>query len=237
MMVIRKPEDIFKARGEVEHGTFSGRWHYSFDSYYDPKFMSYGNLRVFNDDTLSPGAVWPLHPHQNIEVVTYCAGGEFQHADEHGEGAVLKKGWVQHTSVGRGMWHSEINHRRDSPMRFIQMWFIPQRLNLDPSVEYRRVEEGERSDVFFPLVSNTDPVALKIFSDAEVFSSSLHEGHAVEYPLGRARGVYLYVVEGGPVQLDGHLLPEYSAAQVQDVDRLRLRAQRDTELLLVDTRI
>jgi redox-sensitive bicupin YhaK (pirin superfamily) len=59
------------------------------------------------------------------EVVSYCAGGEFRHADEHGVGSILRKGWVQHTTVGRGMWHSEINNRPDEPMRFIQMWFLP----------------------------------------------------------------------------------------------------------------
>ena len=80
-------------------GTFHGRWHFSFDDYFDPSFMSFGPLRVFNDDTLSPGAIWPLHHHQEIEVVTYCAEGEFRHADERGEGGILQKGWVQHTSM------------------------------------------------------------------------------------------------------------------------------------------
>jgi quercetin 2,3-dioxygenase len=68
-------------------------------------------------------------------VVTYCAAGEFVHADEHGKGGLLKKGWVQHTSVGQGMWHSEINNRPDAPMRFIQMWFLPSRVDLEPAVQ------------------------------------------------------------------------------------------------------
>ena len=122
---IRKPESIYQAHGNIKNGTFSGRWHLSFDDYYDPNFKNFGPLRVFNDDTLSSGAVWPLHPHREIEVVTYCAEGEFRHADERGEGGILQKGWVQHTTVGKGMWHSKINNRTDMPMRFIQMWFQP----------------------------------------------------------------------------------------------------------------
>ena len=78
MITVRQPESIYKAQGEIENGTFSGRWHFSFDTYYDNEYMRFGNLRVFNDDTLSPGAVWPLHPHREIEVVTYCADGEFR---------------------------------------------------------------------------------------------------------------------------------------------------------------
>jgi redox-sensitive bicupin YhaK (pirin superfamily) len=89
MIRIRPPESIYQAHGSIENGTFAGRWHFSFDDYADPEYVHFGSLRVFNDDTLSPGAVWPLPPHRNIEVVTYCAGGEFRHADEHGQGAYL----------------------------------------------------------------------------------------------------------------------------------------------------
>ena len=141
----------------IENGTFHGRWHFSFGEYYDRRYMHFGTLRVFNDDTLSPGAIWPLHPHRDIEVVTYCAAGEFRHADQHGEGGVLKKGWVQHTTVGRGLFHSEINNLPDQPMRFIQMWFAPLRHGLPPSVQQKQVEREERTNRLLALVSNEDP--------------------------------------------------------------------------------
>ncbi|MCL5951704.1 MAG: pirin family protein [Chloroflexi bacterium] len=124
-----------QAEGEIENGTFHGRWHFSFDQYDDPKYVHFGTLRVLNDDTLSPGAIWPMHPHREIEVVTYCAEGEFRHADQRGLGNILEKGWVQHTTVGRGMFHSEVDNRSDIPMRFIQLWFIPSEPRLVPSVE------------------------------------------------------------------------------------------------------
>ena len=75
MITVRKAIDIFQALGKIENGSFQGRWHFSFDEYHDPRYEHFGALRVFNDDTLSPGAVWPLHPHREIEVVTYCAAG------------------------------------------------------------------------------------------------------------------------------------------------------------------
>jgi len=78
MVMIREPERIYRAEGSIERGTFTGRWHFSFGPYDDPQHVNFGVLRVFNDDTLSPGAVWPLHPHQEIEVVTYCVSGEFR---------------------------------------------------------------------------------------------------------------------------------------------------------------
>jgi redox-sensitive bicupin YhaK (pirin superfamily) len=233
-IIVRKPESIFKTHGEIQNGSFLGRWHFSFDQYHDPEYLRFGTLRVFNDDTLSPGAIWPLHPHHDIEVVTYCADGEFRHADEHGEGGVLKKGWVQHTTVGRGLWHSEINNRSDLPMRFIQMWFLPSRLGLSPSVEQKAVEKEDRTDRLLLVVSKNHSGALTIFSDAEVYSSFLPKGHKVRHEIRAKRGGYLYVLEGGPVRVNGEILPALGAIKISEEMELDIEAKGEVELLLVD---
>lgn len=236
-ILVRKSESIYRTHGTIENGTFLGRWHFSFDQYNDPRYMHFGTLRVFNDDTLSPGAVWPLHPHHDIEVVTYCAEGEFRHADERGHGGILKKGWVQHTTVGSGMWHSEINHRKDEPMRFIQMWFTPSMKGLKPSVEQMAVDQKERTNRFLLLVSNEDSDGLKIFSEAKVCSSFLQAGHRVKHEIKAKRGVYLYVLEGGPIRVNEHLVSALGAAKITGALEIDVEAQRDAELVLVDVQL
>jgi redox-sensitive bicupin YhaK (pirin superfamily) len=234
MIEVRQPDSIFQIHGDIENGTFHGRWHFSFGNYYDPRFRDFGTLRVLNDDTLTPGAVWPLHPHRDNEVVTYCAGGEFRHADEHGEGGVLRKGWVQHTTVGRGMWHSEINNLPDEPMRFIQMWFYPSRLGLKPAVQQKAVEKEDRMDRFLPIVSNRDEDALPILADARVLSGFLRPGAIVRYDIDSGRGVYLYVLEGGPIAVNGAKVPALGAAMIMDETSVHVDAEGEAELLLVD---
>ncbi len=234
MIIVRKPKSIFQTNGRIQNGTFHGRWHFSFGEYYDPEYVHFGTLRVFNDDTLSPGAVWPLHPHRDNEVVTYCAEGEFRHADERGIGGILKKGWVQHTTIGRGMWHSEINNLPDKPMRFIQMWFLPSKHDLEPSVEQKKIGKNERTNKFLPFVSNTHTNALRIVSDAMVFSCFLEAGKEVKHELEKGRGAYLYVLEGGAVEVNGALVPALGAAKIIEVKELRVEAKNDAELLLVD---
>lgn len=234
MIKIRRPDEIYQIDGNVQDGTFHGRWHFSFGDYYDPEFERFGTLRVFNDDTLSPGAVWPLHPHRDNEVVTYCAGGEFRHADESGKGGILRKGWVQHTTVGTGMWHSEINNNKDEEMRFIQMWFLPAKRGLHPSVEQKRVEKPERTDRFLPLVSNRHPDALRIVSDAEVYSCFLRKGSEVRHQITEGRGAYLYVLESGPAKVYGKTAPSLHAVMATDEKELTVLAEGDAELLLVD---
>ena len=235
MITVRSPDSIYKAHGDIEHGSFHGRWHFSFGDYYDPGHMHFGPLRVFNDDTLSPGAVWPLHYHEEIEVVTYCAEGVFRHADQNGKGGILKKGWVQHTTVGSGMYHSEINDSKTEPMRFIQMWFMPSTPELKPSVEQKQVDVAERTDRLLPLVSNNAPGALRIRQDVAVYSSYLKDGRSVTHVGKKGRGVYLYVLEGGTVKANGKTVPALGAAMVIDEPELIIQAQGDSaELLLVD---
>ncbi len=233
MITIRRREDIYQAHGEIENGTFSGKWHFSFDEYHDPRYTNFGSLRVFNDDTLSPGAVWPLHPHRDIEVVTYCASGEFRHADERGKGGILKEGWAQHTTVGIGLSHSEINNLADKPMRFIQMWFMPKKKGLVPSVEQKKVKKIERTNRLLPLVSNEDKGSLKIASDAKVYSSFLQKGGKVIYKFKEGYGGYLYLLEGGPAPINNTTVRQLDAAIIKEESELFIEAKDETELLFV----
>ncbi len=233
-LTIRHPDQIYVAKGRIVDGTFSGKWHFSFDEYVDPANMHFGNLRVFNDDTISPGAIWPLHPHRDIEVVTYCAGGEFLHEDERGKGGILRKGWVQQTTVGRGMYHSEINNRADKPMRFIQMWFFPRTQGLEPSVKRKEVDIAERTDRLLPLVSNHHEGALPIQSDGAVFSSFLRKEHSFTHKLRTGSGAYLYVLEGGPITVNGSDIAELGAVKLYGPMNFEVMSQGNAELLLVE---
>lgn len=236
-IIIRRPESIHQSHGAIQNGTFHGRWHFSFGDYYDPDFTNFGLLRVFNDDTLSPGAVWPLHPHRDIEVVTYVVNGEFRHADEHGIGGILREGWVQHTTVGRGMWHSEINNRPDAPMRFIQMWFQPLAKGLEPLVEQKMVEKSERMNRFLPIVSNAHSGALSISSNAQVYSSFLQMHREIRHRPRAGWGTYLYVLSGGPIRVDDDIVAAFGVAMIRDAGEISVTAGGDAELLLVEVEI
>jgi putative intracellular protease/amidase len=110
---IRRDDEISDVDGEW----FRARWHFSFDSYRDPEYTSFGTLRVFNDDRLIPGAVWPMHPHKDIEGLTYVVEGLFRHQDDVGGApGPLPAGSVQRMTLGSGAWHSEQNASETEPM-------------------------------------------------------------------------------------------------------------------------
>ena len=133
MIEVRPRASLYHAEG----GWFSANWHFSFDRYVDPRHADWGTLRVFNDDRLVPGAAWPMHPHRDVEGITYVAEGTFEHADSLGNGGRLGPGGVQRMTLGSGAEHSERNGSTTEPLRFIQLWIVPARRGLPPSVEQR----------------------------------------------------------------------------------------------------
>jgi hypothetical protein len=230
MMRIRRDHEI----PDVDGGWFRARWHYSFDTYHDPEYMGFGTLRVFNDDRLVPGAVWPLHPHRDIEGLTYVVEGSFGHQDDvGGDHGPLPAGSVQRMTLGRGAWHSEQNASATEPMRFIQMWIIPAERGLEPGVEQKVFTTEDRTDRLLEAISGDGGEAVLVHQDARVFVSRLNPGSEVAHPLPAGRGVYLYVIEGD-AEVNGERMTTGDAAQIRDEDAVRIAAAATTELILVD---
>ena len=235
MIKIRKKEEIFHIREDW----FEGYWHFSFggpQGFHDPENTSFGTLRVFNVDTLVPGGVWPMHSHRDIEVITYALDGEFQHADQNGKGGVLHPGDVQHTTVGKGMLHEEINHRDDAPMTFLQVWITPEKQGLKPSVEQRTVDPNDRLNRFLTLASNRDSEALGMRQDAAFVVSKLEAQRSASYELSEGYGAYLYVASGS-ISLNGHALSQGDAAKIVDESAVEVEGGEDSELAMVVVRV
>ena len=219
---------------DVDGGWFRARWHYSFDSYRDPEYVSFGTLRVFNDDRLVPGAIWPMHPHRDIEGLTYVVEGTFGHQDDvGGTPGPLPAGSVQRMTLGSGALHSEQNASETEPMRFIQMWIIPTEQGLMPGVEQKVFTTEDRTDTLLKVISGDGGDAVFVHEDAHVFVSRSAAGRSVDHPLSAGRGVYLYVIEGD-VAVNGERMETGAAAQITDEPEIEIVASADSDLILVD---
>jgi redox-sensitive bicupin YhaK (pirin superfamily) len=227
---IRRDAEI----SDVDGGWFRARWHFSFDTYYDPEYMKFGTLRVFNDDRLVPGAIWPMHPHKDIEGLTYVVEGSFRHEDDvGGPPGPLPAGSVQRMTLGRGAWHSEQNAGETEPMRFIQMWIMPAELGLEPGVEQKVFTEQDRTDRLLKAISGDGGDAVLVHQDAHVFVSRLNPSGGVSHELVAGRGVYLYVIEGD-ADVAGGRMTTGDAAEIWDEPSILIRANSATELIAVD---
>jgi redox-sensitive bicupin YhaK (pirin superfamily) len=227
---IRRDSEI----SDVDGGWFRARWHFSFDTYHDPEYMRFGTLRVFNDDRLVPGAIWPMHPHKDIEGLTYVVGGSFRHEDDvGGPPGPLPAGSVQRMTLGRGAWHSEQNASEIEPMRFIQMWIMPAERGLEPGVEQKVFTEQDRTDRLVKVISGDGGEAVLVHQDAHVFVSRLRPEVDVAHELAAGRGAYVYVIEGD-ADVAGEPMATGDAAEIWDESSLVIRANALTELILAD---
>ncbi len=219
---------------DVDGGWFRARWHFSFDTYHDPGYMKFGTLRVFNDDRLVPGAIWPMHPHKDIEGLTYVVEGSFRHEDDvGGPPGPLLAGSVQRMTLGRGAWHSEQNASETEPMRFIQMWIMPAELGLEPGVEQKVFTVQDRTDRLLEAISGEGGDAVLVHQDAHVFVSRLTPSVGVSHELVTGRGVYLYIIEGD-ADVAGERMTTGDAAEIWDEPSIPIRANAATELIAVD---
>lgn len=230
MIKVRRDSEIHDTSG----GWFRARWHFSFDTYSDPENDSFGAMRVFNDDRLIPGAVWPLHPHRDVEGITYVVEGTFGHQDNVG-GAYgpLPAGSVQRMTLGSGALHSELNASKTEPMRFIQIWILPDTPNLEPAVEQRVFTTADRTNQLLKVIGPEGGEAVSVHQDASVHVAHLEPGVEVSHDIGPGRGVYAYLMKG-EATFNGQQVATGDAAKLTDEPQLTVRASQPSELILVD---
>ena len=227
MLEIRRDRDIHREEG----GWFTARWHFSFDRYRDPNQMGVGPLRVFNHDRLIPGAIWPMHPHADVEGITYVWRGSFRHEDSLGNDGVLQPGGVQLMTLGSGALHSEQNASKTEPMEFLQLWILPDTPSLRPAVQQHQFTPADRHNRLLRVIGPND--AITVHQDAAVLIAALDDGVSVSHAAGPGRAGYLYLIEGG-LRVNGKQLATGDAVKVFEEPELTIEASAASELILVD---
>ena len=230
-VTIREADTIWHEEG----GWFDARWHFSFDRYRDPKQLGVGALRVFNDDRIIAGAEWPLHPHRDIESLTYVVSGHFLHADSLGNNGELEAGAAQlMTFSHRGDEHSEKNGSATEGLRFIQFWILPSTRDLETSVQQRPYTLEDRTDRWLQIMGPAGTDGLDLAQDARALVAHLTDRGVLDHVFEPGRGGYLYVIDGRVRLDDDEPLRTGDAVKVTAETHLTLRTDVAAELILVD---
>ena len=224
----------YRELGSAQHGWLDARHHFSFASYYDPKRMGWGALRVWNDDTIAAHTGFPPHPHRDMEIITYVRKGAITHKDNLGNQGRTAAGDVQVMSAGTGITHSELNEEGE-PTQIFQIWIMPDEKGLPPAWGSKPFPKAERSGSFVTLASGLpgDKDALSIRANARVVAATLEAGQSAEYHIAAGRKVYL-VPASGRIEVNGVLAAAGDGLAIDDEVLLRVSAQEDSEIVLVD---
>jgi redox-sensitive bicupin YhaK (pirin superfamily) len=230
MMELRPARD----RGHADHGWLNS-WHsFSFANYYDPKHVQFRALRVINDDTVEPGGGFGTHSHRDMEIVSYVLDGSLAHKDSMGKGSIIRPGNVQRMSAGTGVQHSEFNPSQTEKVHFLQIWFIPNAVGINPSYEEKYFGDAEKRGRL-RLIASPDGTdgSVTIHSDAKMFAVLLDAGEQVEHPLAQDSYVYVHVARGD-VALNDTPLQSGDGAMLAGGERVVLSQGRNAEVLVFE---
>lgn len=225
-----------ESRGKAEHGWLHSNHSFSFASYYNPDRMGYGLLRVLNDDVVAPSRGFSTHPHTNMEIVSIPLSGALQHKDSEGNETVIKAGEVQLMSAGKGVFHSEYNHSDKESVNFLQIWVMPEKIDIAPRYDQAFFPKEERKNRFQMVVSplGEDKEGIRInqqayflFADLEAGSRSTYHLHFPEH------GAYVFMLNG-EAEVAGAHLEARDAVGVQETASFEITAIRDAEILVIE---
>jgi redox-sensitive bicupin YhaK (pirin superfamily) len=230
MISLRRNEE----RGGGNFGWLNTRHTFSFGSYHDPRFMGFRSLRVINEDVVAPAGGFPVHPHRDMEIITYILEGKLEHKDSLGTGSIILPGDGQRMTAGYGIRHSEFNPSKSDSVHLLQIWISPTEKGLEPSYEQKRFSESEKRGKLRLIASHDGAQgSVTINQDAQLYVSLLSPGQKVSHQFGPKRYGWLQVAKGA-VELNGLKLKQGDGAAIGDEKIVNIKGAADSEVLLFD---
>ncbi len=223
------------SRGHANHGWLESYHSFSFAGYHNPERMQFGALRVLNDDRVAPGRGFGTHPHRNMEIVSIPLRGDLEHKDSMGNTAVIREGDIQVMSAGTGVQHSEYNKNEDREVAFLQIWILPDRVNVEPRYAQISLEDGDLQNRWFPVLGpRGEHPGLWIHQDAWFHMGAFKAGQGSTYKLKDAgHGLYVFVLEGR-ITAAGETLNRRDAAGILDANEVAFDIEEDSRILLIE---
>jgi redox-sensitive bicupin YhaK (pirin superfamily) len=230
MITIRRASE----RGHFDHGWLNTYHTFSFDQYYDPRFMGFRTLRVINEDFVAGGRGFPKHGHRDMEIITYILEGALKHEDSMGNGSVIRPGDVQRMTAGTGVRHSEANASDSERVHLLQIWILPHTVGLEPGYEQKAFTEDERRGRL-KLIASEDGTdgSVEVHQDVKVFASIIPAGEQVEHTMDQKRYAWIQVARGS-VSVNGEKAEQGDGAIVVGESNLQINAEENAEVLLFD---
>jgi quercetin 2,3-dioxygenase len=229
---------MIELRKSAERGHFRADWldsrhTFSFDTYHDPAHMGFRSLRVINEDRVAPGSGFPLHPHRDMEIITFILAGALEHRDDLGHREIIHAGEVQRISAGTGIRHSEANPSATEEVHLLQIWIFPESKGLVPSYETRRFAAPGDNGLFLLASRDGRAGSAVVHQDVSLYAGALAAGGRLEQSLAMGRHAWLQMTSG-ELSLNGTALATGDGAAASEVRTLELTARSETSFLLFD---
>jgi len=214
-------------------GWLKSRFHFSFAQYRNYDNVNFGVLRVLNDDIVHANSGFDMHPHNDMEIISYIVDGEITHKDSMGNERSVKRGEVQYMSAGTGIFHSEHN-KTNKDLRLLQIWIVPPKKGLIPIYGEEKYKEEEAKNRLLNIVSSKNGDSrVKIHQDINMYVSQLDENKTLEFTLEKNRQIYFVQIEGSS-SINGVELNAEDAMEITSEQKLIIKAHSDSHFLFIE---
>jgi quercetin 2,3-dioxygenase len=223
-------------RGYANHGWLKSHHTFSFANYHNPNRMSFGALRVLNDDNVAPGMGFSKHRHDNMEIVSIPLSGSLLHEDSEGNKAVINHGDIQIMSAGSGIFHSEKNNSSKEEVKFFQIWVFTKFENIKPNYDQKTFLVENRQNKLQVVVSpDSADGGVHINQDTVFYLGNFDEGRNFTFKKKFSENrIFLMVLEGG-VEIEGENLSRRDAIGFTETDSVEFKSTvTGTQLLVIE---
>ena len=224
-----------ETRGDANHGWLKSRHTFSFANYHNPERMGFGALRVINDDVVIGGEGFGQHSHRDMEIISIPLAGKLAHADNIGNKGIIETGEIQVMSAGTGIIHSEMNGDSDEPVKFLQIWVIPNKSSVEPRYQQVRMDDILQHNEFKQILSpNADDAGVWIHQNAWFSLGAFDKGITQTYQLNDANnGVYAFVISG-KVVINGNTLQTRDGLGIIGSKNVTMQVIDEARVLLME---
>ena len=221
-----------KNMGKSDLGWLKSSFHFSFSEYYNSSNINFGKLRVINDDLIQGKTGFPMHPHNDMEIVSYVIDGKITHKDSMGNVGELSRGEVQYMSAGTGVYHSEYN-LGDEDLRLLQIWIYPDKKDYKPNYGENKFNWSDRENKWLHMVSSIEGNApVKIHQDVNIYASYLDKNNEESFKVAKGRQAYLLQIEGSSI-INNIELNEKDSLEIVE-ENIKIKAKENSHFLVLE---
>jgi redox-sensitive bicupin YhaK (pirin superfamily) len=223
-------------RGTSDHGWLKANFSFSFADYYNPQRMGFGALRVLNDDWIQKDTGFPMHYHENMEIISIIESGEMFHKDSLGTEDSVKPGQIQTMSAGTGITHSE--YAGGSDVSSLQIWVEPRKYNIKPRYEKTVLDKNNlvlnKLNLLISDEKNHLENTQKINQSAYFSIGEFDVEKIVKYSnYQNGNGIFIFVLKG-EIEYSGEKVNQRDSLEITDINNIEFKIKSNTKVLIIE---
>lgn len=232
-MITQTEGQIYLAsqRGCSQLSWFRSFHTFNFGLYQDQNRKPFGNLQVFNDDTLAAGKSFKMQLEKNTDVILLPVVGAVEYKNSLGETGILEAGQMQIFSAAEGMEYEIVNPYETELVNFIQFFLTNNDNPFTPKIQEIDIDLEIRNQLFtlYSLEENGLTTHQESFGYIGKYSGRSEDLYQLKNP---ENGIFVFIIEGA-FEVQNRLMEARDGLSLRNLDQLEFEALSNDAIILI----